>query len=180
MFGSFSCVFSLTPVLYFGCFADLFHQYQALRFLHGYGIVHKNIKSPNVLLDRRGKAKLSDFSLADISATINGDTGGGYHSNVSSALSKICVRHVFRHSCVLFMRDCQTATRTVAAWPSRRPSWVHSNAKTSSSASVCYHFPFGGENIHWHNRIRIMSGVFHQSNGRHSKSIPGGDYAFRK
>eukprot|EP00752_Nemacystus_decipiens_P004498 g4107.t1 len=57
---------------------------KALRFLHGYKIVHKNIKSPNVLLDRRGKAKLSDFSLADISATINGDTGGGFHSNISS------------------------------------------------------------------------------------------------
>lgn len=79
------CVVAFRPDTPHCCYGRF--QYQALRFLHGYRIVHKNIKSPNVLLDRRGKAKLSDISLADISASINGDTGGGYHSNVTSTVS---------------------------------------------------------------------------------------------
>lgn len=63
---------------------DAFSRCQALRFLHNHDIVHRNIKSPNVLLDYRGTAKISDFNLANISVTVNGDTGGGFHSNVSS------------------------------------------------------------------------------------------------
>ncbi|CAM9681096.1 unnamed protein product [Ectocarpus fasciculatus] len=47
-------------------------------------MVHRNVKSPNVLLDFNGKAKLSDVNLAHISETINANTGGGYHTKVGS------------------------------------------------------------------------------------------------
>ncbi|CAM9398970.1 unnamed protein product [Scytosiphon promiscuus] len=55
---------------------------EALRFLHTYNIVHSNVKSTNVLLGRNGTAKVSDFSLARVSATVNADTGGGSHGKV--------------------------------------------------------------------------------------------------
>ncbi len=57
---------------------------QALEFLHSYNIVHRDIKSLNVLLGYGGTAKLSDFGLADVSTTMNRDTGGGNHSRVCS------------------------------------------------------------------------------------------------
>ncbi|CBN77264.1 Receptor-like PK/ Leucine Rich Repeat Protein Kinase-likely pseudogene [Ectocarpus siliculosus] len=57
---------------------------KALEFLHDYGMVHRNVKSPNVLLDSNGKAKLSDVNLAHISETMNANTGGGYHTKVGS------------------------------------------------------------------------------------------------
>ncbi|CAN0559347.1 unnamed protein product, partial [Ectocarpus sp. 12 AP-2014] len=57
---------------------------KALEFLHDYDMVHRNVKSPNVLLDSNGKAKLSDVNLAHISETMNANTGGGYHTKVGS------------------------------------------------------------------------------------------------
>ncbi|CAM9786999.1 unnamed protein product, partial [Hapterophycus canaliculatus] len=74
-------------------------QSQALRFLHTYNIVHSNVKSPNVLLDWNGTAKLSDFSLARVSATINAHTGGGSHGKVNLQLEAFIVLLLSRNFC---------------------------------------------------------------------------------
>lgn len=143
--------FPTNAPLPFGCCFGRSRQYQALRFLHGYSIVHKNIKSPNVLLDRRGKAKLSDFSLADISAIINGDTGGGYHSNASPAVLKAICGRLSGHV-VCFMPDYQMATRTtVAAGPSvsRRRSTA-----TRPLESVGYFDLFNNSLMRQHSRLQ--------------------------
>lgn len=56
---------------------------QGLRFLHVHGIVHRDLKSLNVLLDSAWTAKISDFGLAKVNSTVAASTGGGgYHSKV--------------------------------------------------------------------------------------------------
>lgn len=56
-------------------------------FLHKHGIVHRDLKSLNVLLDEAWTAKISDFGLAKVNSTVAASTGGGgYHSKVGVAL----------------------------------------------------------------------------------------------
>ena len=50
--------------------------YQGLKFLHQSGVIHRDIKSRNILL-RDGVAKLSDFGLAHVCSTIGKSTGNG-------------------------------------------------------------------------------------------------------
>lgn len=57
--------------------------HQGMRFLHLHGIVHRDLKSLNVLLDAAWTAKISDFGLAKVNSTVAASTGGGgYHSKV--------------------------------------------------------------------------------------------------
>lgn len=54
-----------------------------MRFLHAHRIVHRDLKSLNVLLDETWTAKISDFGLAKVNSTVAASTGGGgHHSKV--------------------------------------------------------------------------------------------------
>ncbi|MGI9203638.1 MAG: protein kinase domain-containing protein [Woeseiaceae bacterium] len=55
----------------------------ALRYAHGKGVVHRDLKATNVLLDSRGLPYLVDFGVSDDSADAVPITGGG--SDVASS-----------------------------------------------------------------------------------------------
>lgn len=83
-------MFFFAPVLFVFLFFYFFVLYftttQGMRFLHLHGIVHRDLKSLNVLLDAGWTAKISDFGLAKVTSTVAASTGGGgYHSKVRSA-----------------------------------------------------------------------------------------------
>jgi serine/threonine protein kinase len=49
----------------------LFQLLQALAFLHGHGVVHRNLDISNVLFDERNQVKLSDYGMFELTGCGN-------------------------------------------------------------------------------------------------------------
>lgn len=43
----------------------------ALEFAHGEGVVHRDVKPSNIMIDRRGNAKVADFGIASVSSAVD-------------------------------------------------------------------------------------------------------------
>ena len=48
---------------------------EALQFAHEHGVVHRDVKPENILLDARGTVKIADFGLAKLGHRVDGGTG---------------------------------------------------------------------------------------------------------
>jgi serine/threonine-protein kinase len=49
----------------------------ALQFAHEHGVIHRDVKPSNILLDAQGNPKLTDFDLVRAPDTTGGTLGGG-------------------------------------------------------------------------------------------------------
>ena len=68
---------------------------KGLQFIHSAGLLHRDLKSPNLLIDKRGNLKLADFGLTILQTAAA--------SKFSSHLSFVCFILFLFFFCFVFV-----------------------------------------------------------------------------
>ncbi|XP_018082600.1 protein kinase C delta type-like [Xenopus laevis] len=84
-----------------------------LQFLHGKGIIHRDIKPMNILLDHQGHTKISDFGLAEENI-FPGDTTTGWVGTLEYMAPEV------RFAITVYLQQKSSKARSIEEWQGSR------------------------------------------------------------